>query len=158
MRLIPLPELAVVLVIALVVLGLRTFREFSLLRFARRAEHGGQSREGPLEAERKRTQLVASCVLLMIISIPLIFRIVPPNGVYGFRASSMQSNSAIWYSANAFMGWALLLATAISVIVLLTLPATVKRWRLWAAFLVPVFGAIVASFVYLNGLTESGHL
>lgn len=158
MRLIPLPELAVVLVIAVVVLGLRTLREFSLLPFARRAGNVSQPREGPLETERRRTQLIASCVLFMIISIPLILRVVPPNGVYGFRTASTQSNSAIWYPANAFMGWALLVAAAISAIALLILPATVKRWLMWAAFLVPVFGAIVASFVYLSGLIESGPL
>ena len=158
MRLIPLPELAVVLVIALVVLGLRTLREFSLLSFARRVGNVSQPRDGHLETERKRTQLIASCVLLMIISIPLILRVVPPNGVYGFRTASTQSNSAIWYPANTFMGWALLVAAAISAVVLLILPATVKRWLLWAAFLVPMFGAIVASFVYLNGLIESGPL
>ena len=77
MRLIPLPELAVVLVIALVVLGLRTLREFSLLSFARRVGNVSQPRDGHLETERKRTQLIASCVLLMIISIPLILRVVP---------------------------------------------------------------------------------
>ena len=94
----------------------------------------------------------------MIISIPLILRVVPPNGVYGFRTAATQSNSAIWYAANAFMGWALFVAAAISAIVLLILPATVKRWRLWMALLVPVSGAIVASFVYLKYLIESGLL
>jgi hypothetical protein len=49
MRLIPLPELAVVLVIALVVLGLRTLREFSRLPFARRAGHVSQPREGHVD-------------------------------------------------------------------------------------------------------------
>src|SRR6267142_1862325 len=156
MRLIPLPELAVVLVIALVVLGLRTLREFSLLPFGRRVANAGQPLEDRLETERKRAQLIASCVVLMIISIPLILRVVPPNGVYGFRTASTQSNSAVWYPANAFMGWALVVAAAISAIVLMILPATVKRWRLWAAFLVPLCGAIVASFVYLNALIESG--
>jgi hypothetical protein len=158
MRLIPLPELAVVLVVALVVLGLRTLREFNLLPFGRRATHIGQPQEGHLETTRKRAQLIASCVLLMIISIPLILRVVPPNGMYGFRTASTQSNSAIWYPANAFMGSALFVAAAISAVVLLTLPATVKRWLQWAAFLVPLSGAIVASFVYLNGLIESGRL
>ena len=158
MRLIPLPELAVVLVIALVVLGLRTLREFSRLPFARRAGHVSQPREGHVDTERRRTQLIASCILLIIISIPLILRVVPPNGVYGFRTASTQSNSAIWYPANAFLGWALLVAASISAIVLLILPVTVKRWLLWAAFLVPVFCATVASFVYLNGLIESGPL
>ena len=158
MRLIPLPELAVVLVMALVVFGPRTLWGLRRRSLARRAGHVSQPREGHLETQRKRIQLVASCVLLMIISIPLILRVVPPNGVYGFRTASTQSNSAIWYPANAFMGWALLVAAALSAFVLVILPATVKRWLLWAVFLVPVLGAIVASFVYLNGLIESGPL
>ena len=154
MRLIPVPELVVVLVIALVVLGLRTLRRFRRLPLVRRAGNASQPRKGQLETQRKRTQLIAACVLFMIISIPLILRVVPPNGIYGFRTASTQSNSAIWYPANAFMGWALLVAAAISATVLLILPATVKRWLLWAAFLVPVFGAIVASFVALGSLTR----
>ena len=149
---IPLPELAVVLVIGLVVLGLRTLRRFSLLPFARRAGNVSQPREGHLDTQRKRAQLIASCILFMIISIPLVLRVVPPNSVYGFRTASTQSNPAVWCPANAFMGWALIVAAAISAIVLMLLPATVKRWLLWAAFLVPVFGAIVASFVYVNAL------
>jgi hypothetical protein len=96
--------------------------------------------------------LIASCVLFAIISIPLILRVVPPNGIYGFRIGSTQSSSAIWYPANAFMGWALLLAAVISGTLLAILPVTVKRWLLRATLWVPVIGAIVASFVYLKRL------
>lgn len=48
---------------------------------------------------------------------------------------------------------ALSVAAVISAIVLVILPATVKRWLLWATFLAPMSGAIVASFVYLNRLS-----
>src|SRR5262245_45265489 len=67
-------------------------------------------REGqePMAAERYRWQLVASCVLIAAISVPLILGMVPPNGVYGFRTSLTRSSSDIWYQANAFMGWALI--------------------------------------------------
>lgn len=153
MHLIPVPELVVVLVTALVVLGLRTLWGFRRVPFARGAEGVRQLREEDVETQRKRAQLIASCVLLVIISIPLILRVVPPNGLYGFRITSTQSSSAIWYPANAFMGWALLVAAVISAIALVILPPTVKRWLLWATFLLPVFGAIVASFVYLNRLS-----
>jgi hypothetical protein len=112
-------------------------------------------REGkePMAAERYRSRLVASCVALIVISVPLILRAVPPNGVYGFRVSATQSSPAIWYPANAFMGWALLVAAVISAVLLAILPATVKRWLLLATFLVPVLGAIAASFVYLSRLS-----
>ena len=78
---------------------------------------------------------------------------VPPNGIYGFRTSATQSSRAIWYPANAFMGWALLVGAVVSATFLVVLPGTVKRWFLWAAFLAPMFGAIVASFVYLKQLS-----
>jgi hypothetical protein len=51
-----------------------------------------------------------------------------------------------------------LTAAVLGAIVLLILPATGRRWLLWTAFLVPVTGAIVASFVYLNRLIEAGVL
>jgi hypothetical protein len=153
---IPLPELVVVLVVALAVLGWRTLREVIQLRNARRAGTVPQLREAQhADTERTRAKLIASCVLFMIISVPHILRVVPPNRVYGFRTSLTMSNSAIWYQANAFNGWALLIASAISATVLMFLPATARRSVVWAAFLLPVFGALAASSVYLNSLVES---
>lgn len=103
--------------------------------------------------QRVRARLIASCVMLAIVSIPLILGLVPPNGIYGFRTSSTLSSKAIWYPANAFMGCALLLAAVVSAALLVMLPASVKRWLLWAALWIPVFGAIAASFAYLNRLS-----
>jgi SdpI/YfhL protein family len=153
MHLIPVPELVVALLVGLVVLGLRTLWRIRHVPSGRGAVSVRQPPEADLGAQRKRAQLIAQCVLLVIISVPLVLRMVPPNGAYGFRTGLTQSSSAIWYPVNAFMGWALIVAAVISAILLLILPATVKRWLLWATFLVPVFGAVVASFVYLNRLS-----
>jgi SdpI/YfhL protein family len=111
-------------------------------------------REGrePMAAERYRWQLVASCVLIAAISVPLIFRMVPPNGVYGFRTSVTRSSSDIWYQANAFMGWALLAAAVASGTALTMLPAAARRWQLLVTFLGPVLCAVAASFAYLKRL------
>jgi hypothetical protein len=151
MDLIPVPELVVGLVIGLVVLGVRT-----LWRFRRVPATRERIRRLPGDdrnIQQKRAQLIASCVLLVIISVPLILRVVPPNGMYGFRTASTRSNPAIWYPANAFMGWALAGAALVSATLLVMLPPAAKRWLVWATFLVPVFGAIIASFVYLSALT-----
>ena len=147
-----MPEIVVVLAVALVVLGLRALLGFRRALFARRAGGVRQPREEGMETQRVRARLMASCVLFAIIGIPLILRVVPPNGIYGFRTGSTQSSSAIWYPANAFMGWALLVAAVIGGTLLAILPATVKRWLLWATLWVPVFAAVVASFVYLKWL------
>lgn len=141
MGVIPLPELVVVLAVAAVVFGWQTFREVIL----RRSE----------DPQRQRARMLASCVLITIISIPLILRVVPPNGVYGFRNAETLSNRAIWYQANAFMGWALVISSAISAAILVSLPMTARRILAWAGFLLPLCGAIVASFVYLNHVMES---
>jgi hypothetical protein len=105
-----------------------------------------------MAAERYRWQLVASCVFIAAISVPLIFRMVPPNGVYGFRTSLTRSSSDIWYQANAFMGWVMLAAAIASGSALTMLPATAKRWQLYVTFLGPMLCAVAASFVYLAAL------
>jgi hypothetical protein len=156
MGVVPLPELAVVFVVALTVLGWRTLRDVSLLRSARRAGTVPQLRQAQrAETHRTRARLIASCIVFAIISVPHILKVVPPNRMYGFRTAETLSNSAIWYQANAFMGWALLIASAISATILVFLPATARRSVVWVAFLLPVCGAIVASSVYLNHLVES---
>jgi uncharacterized membrane protein len=104
------------------------------------------------ETQRLRARLIASCVMFALISIPLILRLVPPNGIYGFRTGSTLSSPAIWYPANAFMGWTLLLAAVVSATLMVLLPAAVKRWVLWVALWVPVLGSMAASFAYLNRL------
>jgi hypothetical protein len=150
MRLIPIPEFVLVLVIALVLYGLRMLRRFT--RAAAPPHSGGVTRPFDEGAglQRKRAQLIAACVVMAMISLPLMLKVVPPNGAYGFRTSLTQSSPEIWYPANAFMGWALFVAAVVSAIVLITLPGTARRWLLWAAYLGPIVAAIVASFVYLN--------
>ncbi len=77
---------------------------------------------------------------------------VPPNGVYGFRTSLTHNSSDIWYHANAFMGWAMLAAAVASGAALTMLPATTRRWQLYATFLGPMLCSVVASFAYLQRL------
>jgi hypothetical protein len=95
------------------------------------------SRQEGTDKEQLRARLIASCVIFAIISVPLILRVVPPNGIYGFRTATTQSSRELWYPANAFAGWALLTAASLSATLLIVRPVTVKRWRLWAIFLVP---------------------
>ncbi len=75
-----------------------------------------------MDVQRRRARLLASCVLIVLVSVPLILRIVPPNGIYGFRTSLTMSSAAIWYPANAFAGWALLLAAVAAGVLLTFLP------------------------------------
>lgn len=42
--------------------------------------------------------------LLIVMGIPLIRRLVPPNRFYGFRTSLTSGDPAIWYAVNALTG------------------------------------------------------
>ncbi len=40
-------------------------------------------------------------LVLIVASLPLVFRLVPPNRWYGFRLPGIQSSEALWYGFNA---------------------------------------------------------
>jgi uncharacterized membrane protein len=43
-------------------------------------------------------------MILIVVSLPLIFRWVPPNRLYGFRVAATLKNKSVWYDANALAG------------------------------------------------------
>jgi hypothetical protein len=149
---IPVPELIVVLIVAGVLLVARSLWSIRPFPFAPRP---GDFRPGqpPPTTEQLRARCIAACVIFATIAVPLILQWIPPNGIYGFRTGETLSSRAIWYPANAFMGWALLTAAIVSTTLLMTMPAAARRWMVWAAFVAPVIGAMAASLAYLGRLT-----
>jgi len=61
---------------------------------------------------------VALCLLFIALAVPLILQKVPPNCVYGFRTRKTMSNPAVWYKANRFMGYGLVVSALVSLLVL----------------------------------------
>jgi hypothetical protein len=59
------------------------------------------------------TIFVCSAVFCLL-SIPLIFRKVPRNPLYGYRTRATLSNDTIWYEANAYFGLRFLIGTILS--------------------------------------------
>jgi hypothetical protein len=51
---------------------------------------------------------VTTSLLLIGLSIPLIRRMVAPNGWYGFRVRQTLEDPVVWYDANAYSGKCLL--------------------------------------------------
>jgi hypothetical protein len=149
---VPIPEIVAALVISAIAVGIRVAWRVGRTGLRRRAETATHHAAGDRDSDRARARLVASCVLLVIFSVPLILRLVPPNGVYGFRTGATRSTPAIWYPANAFMGWSLSIAGIASATLLVMLPMTAKRWMLWTVFVVPVVAAIALSFAYVSHL------
>jgi hypothetical protein len=149
-----LPEVVAALALMLVAAGVRALWSAGASRVLGRRPSGRRSPEDPIvNTERVRARLIASCVLIALVGVPLILGIVPPNPMYGFRVPATQADRAIWYPANAFMGWAILWAAFASAIVIAVVPPTAKPWVLWATYFVALGGAIVASFEYLRRLT-----
>ena len=60
--------------------------------------------------------VLACDALFALIAIPLVLRKVKPNVIYGFRTPTTLSNDVVWYETNAFFGWTLLAACAVSAI------------------------------------------
>jgi uncharacterized membrane protein len=106
---------------------------------------------------------VASGLLQIGLALPLIYRKIPPNRLYGFRVRCTLEDKDVWYAANAFAGkrlaWAGV-ATAAAAVIFYVLP--IRRVDTYAVAVASVvlFGltvAVVQSFRYLYGeLGESG--
>lgn len=94
------------------------------------------------------------CAGLAIVSIPLALRWVGPNSFYGFRTPTTLANPYIWYSANAFAGWALLASAAASAALVWFRPGwfDLGVFTNLAAIVLPSAAAVTASFLYLRKL------
>jgi uncharacterized membrane protein len=95
---------------------------------------------------------------LALLSIPLILKVVPPNQFYGFRTPSTVASPSLWYRANAFAGWALLVGAVVSAFLIWgmssgALPSVAPDV---VAFALPVVIAVLASFVYLHRIKGTG--
>jgi uncharacterized membrane protein len=102
---------------------------------------------------------IGLCVVFIVLSIPLILEKVPPNGLYGFRTRKTMSDTAIWYKANKFLGYSILLSSVLSLMVLAlsdvlpgVLPQPVFIHYANMILIVPIMCALAASSIYLRKL------
>ncbi len=70
-------------------------------------------------------------LLLLIIatSIPMVLGMVRPNRWYGFRTGKTLSSPGIWYPANRFSGWLMLLSGFLALCFNLTLWHMHPEWE-----------------------------
>jgi len=90
------------------------------------------------------------CGVIAALSIPLMFNLVPPNDIYGFRTERTLSNPELWFRANRFAGCALFVAAVTSAAVLLTYPEHSSGLAGLAVFAAPVLLALAASFAHVR--------
>lgn len=53
-------------------------------------------------------------LLFIALALPLVWRKIRPNVVYGYRTRTTLADETIWYAANAHMGRGLIIATLCS--------------------------------------------
>jgi hypothetical protein len=103
---------------------------------------------------------VASGVLLVLLSLPLLWENIPPNGLYGFRVRATLDNPNVWYPANKFAAKRMLWSGAVFVaaaVVLYFIPGiSVDGYALGCLFLfaVPFVIGLVQSIRYVKPLAR----
>ena len=102
---------------------------------------------------------VAAGLLLTGLSVPLIFRKIPPNPWYGFRVRATLENEEVWYPANGYAGKRLFwvgIGTVVSALVMFLLP--IRNIGVYASAVggIVMLGlavAVIQSFLYLRTLS-----
>jgi uncharacterized membrane protein len=103
---------------------------------------------------------VAAGLLLTVLSIPMVYRKVPPNSWYGFRVRATLENEDVWYPANEYAGKRLFwvgLSTVVSALVLFLLPIPnigVYASAVGGIVVVGLVVTLVQNLLYLRTLTE----
>lgn len=94
-------------------------------------------------------------VILFLVSLPLVFGLIPRNRFYGVRTPKTLSDDGVWYPVNRVAGAAMLLASVIYGAVAVTCPyqrAASDNFLTWvlhlAAFLVPIVIGLSATAWY----------
>lgn len=55
-------------------------------------------------------------LLMILVSVPMVMRRLPPNALYGFRTPKTLSNPQIWYEANRRAGVNLIVAAILTML------------------------------------------
>lgn len=98
--------------------------------------------------EKGLITIEACNALFALISVPLIFRWVPRNVIYGYRTRATLSDDALWYEANAYFGRAFLagsIVSALAGVVLYTWQGIAPDFFLQASVAVLVVPTLLAA-------------
>lgn len=82
--------------------------------------------------------------VLIVLSIPLLFRWIPRNPIYGFRIAATLKDESVWYDANALFARHILLLGLVMVGLELVLPID---FRVFVLALIGGIGVITISVV-----------
>ena len=97
--------------------------------------------------------LIVGCVVVAIVALPLLFKIIPPNPVYGVRTRRTRESDNLWFEVNRFAGAALLAAAGLGAIILMSMSAR-PWWAQMLVFVVLIGGAVGATLWFENKLAK----
>ncbi len=88
-------------------------------------------------------------IIILILSIPLIFNLIPPQKWIGIRTPQTLADETIWYRVNRFAGWALLVSSVFYIGVATVFPCAVPCGINFAQWLVQLAGFALPLLVSL---------
>ena len=88
--------------------------------------------------------------VLLVLSIPLMLRWIPPNYVYGFRIAATLANKSVWYDANALLARHSFLLGVVMVFLELVLPLTIRNQVLATVAIVGLTVSVVMDWRTAN--------
>ncbi len=95
-------------------------------------------------------------IIILLASIPLVLGIVPRNRVYGIRTRKTLSDDAVWYPANRFGGWALIVSSSISIAISCVMPYDPIHYTTFlidlGGFIVPLITGVILTLWYCRRL------
>lgn len=96
---------------------------------------------------------------MAVISIPLVFGVVPRNRFYGVRTLRTLADDRVWYAANRFCGFGMLLASLVYLATAARLPyvkSAPDNFSVWAvhlaAFVLPIAAAVILTIRHTRKL------
>jgi uncharacterized membrane protein len=95
---------------------------------------------------------VPACIILLL-AIPLILGLIPPNRIYGIRTVETLSDQQRWYEINRFGGWALSISSLLYLAVAVLFPSGVAGETLfgrWMIHLGVFAGSLALSLIFIR--------
>jgi uncharacterized membrane protein len=100
-----------------------------------------------------RQPFVVPAILFVVLALPLILGLIPPNRVYGVRTPKTVSSNERWYRANRFGGWLVLLVSALYLVIAAIVPNPPPprdSLLIWLLHLAVFLGGLVVSLLLIQ--------
>jgi uncharacterized membrane protein len=94
--------------------------------------------------------------IMLLLALPLVFDLIPPNRVYGVRTVKTLADKDLWYRVNRYAGWCLILSSIIYLGTAFLFPSVVAGETdlgRWVVHVVAFAGPLIISLLAIqNGL------